>query len=174
MRRRIPLRSDHILLGAIILLLGVTAVWRDTAPTALPVLPVIPAADRDVVPGASQPVALPVRAELSAAAERPLFNPNRKRALAAPASPQQQAASTKPFRQPVLLGVVGTSERRVALIKLPEEKDARRMRIGDSFDGWSISDIRTDAVIFRSGAIEHEIRLPSAKNNAGSTTGTRR
>jgi hypothetical protein len=167
------LRRHHILFGSIAVLLGTVAVWRGTMPAPLPELPAIAAQTRSAAPVSVWGQMLPTLIELSAAAERPLFNPDRKRAIATLAV-QQQAVPARPFRQPVLLGVAGAGERRVALVRLPDEKDARRMRLGDGFDGWSISDIRRDAVVFRNGAMEHEIRLLPLKDAAGGIVGMRR
>ncbi len=160
----------HILLGALVAILGALIAWRSNAPAAFPEIPVVAAMALERTPAAPQGTALPALAELSAATERPLFNPTRKRAQAAPAAAPQQAAPARPFRIPLLLGIAGAGERRVALIKLPDDKEARRIRIGDSIEGWTVGEIGKDAVTFRNGASEHEIRLRPSKESGGSAT----
>ncbi|MFN3400651.1 MAG: hypothetical protein ACK4Z4_09970, partial [Ferrovibrio sp.] len=170
LNRGAVLHRYHVFLSALVILLGAVVIWRSTAPAAFPELPVVAVTEPGRGPAGMQASVLPVLSELSAAAERPLFNPNRKRAQVAPAAAQQQTAPVRPFRAPILLGIAGAGERRVALIKLPEDKEARRIRIGDSIEGWTVGEIGKDAVTFRNEAAEHEIRLRPSKENGGSAT----
>lgn len=164
------LHRHHILLGGIAILLGAVVIWRSSEPAAFPELPAVPVTELAGVFVAPQASTLPALPELSAAAERPLFNPNRKRAQVAPVVAPQQATPARPFPTPLLLGIAGAGERRVALIKLPDDKEARRIRTGDSIEGWTVSDIGRDTITFRNGATEHEIRLRPTKEGVGSAT----
>ncbi len=164
------LHRRHILLATLIIFLMGVAVWRNVSPPMFPELPVVTVAGLGQMPPSAQASALPPLSELSAAAVRPLFNPNRKRAEAVPVATPQSAAPVRPFRTPVLLGIAGVGERRVALIKLPDDKEARRIRSGDSIEGWTVGEIANDAVTFRNGGVEHEVRLRSSKDSSSGAT----
>jgi hypothetical protein len=166
-RRSIVFYPRHLMMAGFAALLGAVVVWRLAVPAAFPDVPVAAAAEPDATLGPASKIKLPPLSDLSVAAERPLFNPNRRRAVEVPAAVQQQAVQAKSFRAPVLLGIASIGDRRVALIRAPEEKDARRIHIGDSIEGWILESIGRDAVTFRNGSAEHEIRLRPVNTPGG-------
>jgi hypothetical protein len=170
----IPLTRWHILLGSAAMGLAALCLWQGLTDAAMPDFPpAVPAAVSATA--ALQPSArLPPLAELSAAAERPLFNPTRRRVLPPPVTAAPPAASNRAFRLPQLLGVAGVGDRRLALIKVPDERDVRRLRVGDSYDGWAVGDIRGNSVVFRNGTEEREVTLTPVRETAGGGQGPRR
>jgi len=172
-RRSIIVHRQHIALGILCVLLGALVIWRNAVPAAFPELPAVTPSKPEANQAPIRVSALPALSSFAEAAERPLFNPSRKRALEAVAVAQPQAAATRPFRAPVVLGIAGRAERRVALIRFQDEKDARHVRVGDSIDGWSVADIGKTVVIFQSGASEHEVRLQSSKEGGAAAAARR-
>jgi hypothetical protein len=145
-----------IMNAALILLV----IWMTAGPAPSP--PDIPLAVSMPVPLSGQrneQVNLPAVHMLSEAAIRPLFNPSRQQIQRPVPAATQSPAPAKVFRLPVLLGVVGMGERKLALIRAPDEKDSRRLQIGDLYDGWIVAAIHGASIIFNNGGEQREVRL---------------
>lgn len=102
---------------------------------------------------------------------RPLFIKGRK-AVAEQAPEASQVAAKAVVFDWQLSGIYSTSKTVSALLtrdKLKVAKDNyRKISVGTDLDGWTLSEIRKDSVLFKQGGIEKEllVRKPKPKTSA--------
>jgi len=99
---------------------------------------------------------------------RPVFFKERK-----PPEPYVQrtgekkaAAAPRPAGAPprfTLSGIVEIGKETFALVKVPGGKGARRLKVGEEFDGWRVREISPDKLVMSNGSAEHEIPLRKYK-----------
>lgn len=160
----LPYSKRHLVLLLLIAAQSIWLAWRIPAQPTLPEIPVIetavpePRRDGELRDAPQSSLKPAVEAE-----DRPLFNPTRRRIAVPVAAQQTNAVSPRPFREPVLLGIAGVGENRIALVKFSEERDSRRLRSGDSLEGWRVTEIGEGHVIFGNGDEKREIRLKPAQ-----------
>lgn len=106
----------------------------------------VPAARKPAPFTLQKPQPEPIEA-LSAALARPLFTASRR----PPAAPAKAPAAL----DATLAGVLTDGTEKVAIVTLAGADRALRLREGDSFQGWSVARIDTDAVVLeRNGRTE--------------------
>jgi general secretion pathway protein N len=150
------LSSQHavaILLGALCLGLGALAV------SELRAAPVAaqdegPPAAASKTPATSTPAefALPPVQRFAVVTERPLFSPDRK-------PPQHADDTAGAWSSFVLAGVIITSASREALVLHGKPQTIAHIQEGQALEGWTVTSIYPDRVVFRDGLSEHELRL---------------
>ncbi|MFU8787972.1 MAG: hypothetical protein ACNA7G_03025 [Methylobacter sp.] len=103
---------------------------------------------------------------------RPLFLKGR-RPVNEPTPEAAQAAAGKPDSFDWQLDGVYSSKKTVSALfsrakaKAPLAKDNyRRMRVGDELDGWKLSEINNDGVLFKQGGDEKQLLLRKPKSKA--------
>lgn len=160
----LPYNKRYLALSLLIAAQSVWLAWSIPAELALPGIPVIetavPEPRRDGELRAAPQSSLKPAVEKE---DRPLFNPTRRRIAVPVVIQQTNAVSPKPFREPVLLGIAGVGANRIALVKFSEERDGRRLRSGDSFEGWTVTEIGEGHVTFGNGDEKREIRIKPAQ-----------
>ena len=150
------LSSQHtigVILGALCLGLGAIAANEITAAPARQELPA-PAAAK--TPTASTPASftLPPVQRFAVVTERPLFSPDRK--------PQQRTADTTgAWSSFVLAGIIITPQSREAMVLHGKPQTAAHIQEGQVLEGWTVTSIYPDHVVFRDGINEHELKLTS-------------
>lgn len=134
-------------------------------------LPAVAVPDRAIAMGApAQPssavfVPSPIAA-FDAINERPIFSPDRK--PIAPAAAATAGAATTP--PPVsLVGVILDGKISMALIKSAASPLETAFAVGETIDGWQVTEIDSGKVVLRSGAATDEIKLEA--NRAAKSTG---
>jgi hypothetical protein len=107
---------------------------------------------------------------------RPLFVKGR-RPVDEPRPEAEQAAAKSEAFDWQLTGIYGTKKTVSALFDRPKAKGAkdriRKITVGDELDGWKLTDISKDKVIFKQGSEEKELllRKPKLKALAPRTNG---
>jgi general secretion pathway protein N len=105
----------------------------------------------------TNPVAALSLEQLSATRERPLFSPSRQPPAppAAPAPPPQvaEAPPPPPAAPPTLtlFGIVGGPEGARAIVRTQAGSEVLRLRVGDTVQGWEVSDIARTELVLRLG-----------------------
>jgi general secretion pathway protein N len=138
-------------LAALCLGLGAVAVREFTAPPEMQEQPVTTAAQKSTT---STPAAftLPPLQRFAVITERPLFSPDRK--------PQQHADdSAGAWSSFVLAGIIITPQSREALVLHGKPQTVAHVQEGQAVEGWTMTSIYPDHVVFRDGANEHELKL---------------
>ncbi len=87
--------------------------------------------------------------------ERPLFSPTRR----PPAEGTVTIESAEPELEVTLVGIIISSEGRIAIIKPEGGSQFVRLSEGDSFQGWTLETIEPDRITFQRGEIEEHIEL---------------
>jgi hypothetical protein len=123
-----------------------------THPGAIPVLPAASAA-----PSAYDPVTA-----------RPLFLATRKPPKAAPAKPvdYNAAPAAAPFS---LIGVVAIGGKNLATVRRKSDLEATTLTVGQTIDGWTVTNIAGNAVFMQSGDTGQVLRLADDKDNTTKT-----
>ncbi|MHA1537282.1 MAG: hypothetical protein ACTSUD_06980 [Alphaproteobacteria bacterium] len=94
-------------------------------------------------------------ADYLAILERPLFSPNRR----PPAEGVAAVASSQPQLQVTLVGVIISSEEKIAVVRLKDATSFARLSVGDSFQGWVLNSIEPSRITFQRGDVEEHIEL---------------
>ena len=126
---------------------------RRLALAALGLWPALHASQAHAEAGAAlaNPVAALSLEQLSATRERPLFSPSRR----PPAPPPQvaEAPPPPPAAPPTLtlFGIVGGPEGARAIVRTQAGSEVLRLRVGDTVQGWEVSDIARTELVLRLG-----------------------
>jgi len=96
--------------------------------------------------------------EFDAITERPLFNPDRKKDP--PALPQSAVSGLDAYR---LAGVMAMGASAIAIVERRQTKETVTLKIGDTFDGRTVSAISADGVVFSGPAGPEVLSIPSVK-----------
>lgn len=99
-------------------------------------------------------VEMPAKQEFSAIVERPLFSPSRR-----PAEGGETAAAPAQALEIALTGVIISEDERIALLRPQGRQRTLRLRQGDTYEGWTVADIREHSVTFRRDGSETEVEL---------------
>lgn len=105
-------------------------------------------------PATSTPAAfvLPPIQRFAIVTERPLFSPDRKPQLHA----DDTAGAWSSF---VLAGIIITPASREALVLHGKPQSIAHIQEGQALEGWTVTSIYPDRVVFRDGLSEHELKL---------------
>ena len=150
------LSSQHglgVLLGALCLGLAVLAATELGAATA-PEQNQAPSVPATAKPSAASAVAsftLPPVQRFSVVTERPLFAPDRK-----PPQHDETAGAWSAF---VLAGIIISPQSREALVLHGKPQTIAHVQEGQALEGWTVTSIYPDRVVFGDGLNEHELRL---------------
>jgi hypothetical protein len=123
---------------------------------------------RHAAVAANRPFVPPPITSFDAVNERPVFSPLRK--------PIMARASVDAGGAPVdaidisLIGIIIDPQRQLALLKTPGLPGAVSLGVGGTIAGWTVSQIRSDRVVIRSGSSEREIRLDTKTPPLAGTT----
>lgn len=168
-KARVMLPPGRRLLLVVVGMLGALTLWQALR---VPQMPDLPSATATAIPDIRKGAVVAAMSsdalQAPDVAARPLFNPSRTRFVQPQAAAVQPTATAPSFRTPLVVGIVGTGNRRLALVRVPEERDLRRLREGDVYDGWQVAAIRNDGIILKNGAEEREIRLILKEAGGGS------
>jgi hypothetical protein len=144
-----PLRLNHAL-GGTAIFCALLAAWPWMVPPSLPTTEPRAAPSAGFLAPAF--AALPPLASFSATVERPLFTPSRR-----PPAGAETAAGPSIESRYRLLGVVTTGPTKKAFAV----DGTRHVEIteGNTLDGWSVKEIRSDRVLLTSPAGEAVLKL---------------
>ena len=146
------LPTGALVLGALCLSLGALAA------TEIGDAPVMPQ-EGPPAAVAGKPVAavatgflLPPLQSFSVVTERPVFSPDRK-------PPQHADDTAGTWSSFVLAGVIITPQSREVLVLHGKPPTVAHVQEGQSLEGWTVTSIFPDRVVFRDGLNEHELKL---------------
>jgi general secretion pathway protein N len=95
---------------------------------------------------------LPPLQRFAVVTERPLFSPDRK--------PSQHATDTAgAWSSFIIAGIIITPQSREALVLHGKPQTVAHVQEGQALEGWTVTAIDPDRVVFRDGLDEHELRL---------------
>lgn len=99
--------------------------------------------------------ALPRVETFAAIVERPIFSPTRR------PPPEAEVALDEAFSNLdlLLVGVVISSDERIAIVLPKNHTEVVRLGAGDLFQGWTVDMIEPDRVTFRRDGLEEQIEL---------------
>ena len=136
---------------------GIIAAEISTPSLALPDPAAEPSATRakNVAADGPVPFSLPPLQTFASVNERPLFSQSRR--------PAPQSDDTLgPWSSLVLAGIIISPESREALILHGKPPTVVHVQEGQDIDGWLVTSILPDRVVFRGGTTEHELKLIDA------------
>jgi len=117
-------------------------------------------------PPAPAPFSLASLQSFSQTLERPLFTADRRPPVRAAPAPARAPASAPPDPAPapeigpfILSAIVIVDDEREVLLSDPREGRLTRRREGETVDGWTLEEIREDAVILRYGDQTRDVLL---------------
>jgi len=110
------------------------------------------------------PFSLPPLQSFASITDRPLFSQSRR------PSPQGPDDSLGPWSSFVLAGIIISPTSREALILHGKPPTVVSVQEGQDIDGWLITSILPDRVVFRGGTTEHELKLTDKAESTTPTT----
>jgi general secretion pathway protein N len=142
-----------IFLGALCLGLGALAASEFRA-TPVPTQGQEPPSAPSKTPATTTTAAfsLPPVQRFAIVTERPLFSPNRK-------PPQHTDDAAGAWPSFVLAGIIITPASREALVLHGKPQSIAHIQEGQALEGWTVTSIDPDRVVFRDGLSEHELKL---------------
>lgn len=150
------LSSRHgvgILLAVLCLGLGVlVATELDKTPVTAPDQAPPPTAAKSAAGGGAASFSLPPLQRFGSVTERPLFSPDRK-------PPQHADDTAGAWSSFVLAGIIITPQSREALVLHGKPQTIVHLQEGQALEGWTVTSIYPDHIVFRDGLNEHELRL---------------
>jgi general secretion pathway protein N len=150
------LSSQHrigILLAALALGLGALAA-RELGDARAPAQnqPLPAPAAQPAAASAAPTFSLPPLQRFAVVTERPLFSPDRR-------PPQHADDTAGAWSSFVLAGIIITAQSREALVLHGKPQAIAHLQEGQALEGWTITSIYPDRVVFRDGLNEHELKL---------------
>jgi general secretion pathway protein N len=135
--------------------------WRGWPPR----LPVAPEAQREPTPAAIEPLTssplepMPPEEDYASVIERPLFLPDRRPPPPEPESPEDSGPEEASDLSNVDLNAVMITPGLIsAWVRIPTARDLVKLRIGDDFEGWTVSNIEPDRLVLeRQGKVDELI-----------------
>lgn len=97
-------------------------------------------------------------ADFTATLDRPLFLPERRPPEIDEQAKQEAKAALTPLKV-VVSGVIMSDAGTFALVQREGATEILRLAVRDTIDGWSVTDILPDRVVFRRGAERQEVEL---------------
>jgi hypothetical protein len=102
-------------------------------------------------------VSVPPLAAFAAFNDRPIFSPQRK--AIAPAPVGAAAAAPPPPPAASLVGIIIDAQRRIALIRTASSPLATAVAVGDTLQGWQVTEIAPDRVVLHQGTTDDALKL---------------
>jgi general secretion pathway protein N len=111
-----------------------------------------PAASKAAAAAPNASFALPALGRFAGVSERPLFSPNRRPAA-------RSADGSGAWSSFSLAGIIVTPQSREALVSHGKPPTIAHLAEGQTIEGWTVSAIYPDHVVFTDAINEHELRL---------------
>jgi type II secretory pathway component PulC len=155
-----PLQPRSALSG-VCLLLATTVVYVMVAPSSTVPVPTVSIPTVAKLPDAPPSFVAASHDSFASIADRPLFEPTRKKYVPPPKPDAEKAAP--PIPKIFLVGVIIDTDTRIAMVKTPDAALATALAVGGEIAGWQISAIEPDRILLNAGNSENEIRLDDNK-----------
>ncbi|HYG90371.1 MAG TPA: hypothetical protein VD978_29395 [Azospirillum sp.] len=156
-----PLGASALVYGAVTLPAAPAPV-----PTAAETVRPVKAVEEPAIPA---PFRLAALRSFGDMVERPMFTLTRRPYVAdAPPPPPPAAAPPQPEFRAVVKAIILAQDGRMSLIGRTGQKGTQLVTEGEDVDGWTVSSITQDAVLFRAGT--RELRLYAAQPVQGAVT----
>ena len=169
---RKPLRNTRRMLAALCVILAFAAVYQLARPHRLPQLEREAGRDAEDLSALLRETAgaMPPLAAFAEIIERPLFMENR-RPYVAPApvavrAPEPAPAPVEPdiTEQISLRATIIIGEKRIALVQDLAVGKQRRLKQGESFNGWTLTHVETDGISMQKGEETRQIALKKGQS----------
>jgi len=131
---------------------GVAELAGSDATASKPSGPTAPAASKVEAAAPNASFALPALGRFGAVSERPLFSPNRR-------PPARSADGSGNWSSFSLAGIIVTPQSREALVSHGKPPTIAHLAEGQTIEGWTVSAIYPDHVVFTDAINQHELRL---------------
>ncbi|HLY05751.1 MAG TPA: hypothetical protein VKR31_08395 [Rhizomicrobium sp.] len=112
----------------------------------------------------------PPKAAFAEVDDRSVFNPARVRVVSSQSVAGTSSAATLPSDLS-LVGVILDGEKKLALIKSPQEPLAVGIGVGGTIEGWQVTRVEPDRVALRAGGPEQQLLLSDNKLEASPPNG---
>jgi hypothetical protein len=148
-----------ILLAGTCVVLGWT-VYEEARLAGLPSMEIAPVV---AAPDPLEPLPAPGSFELApigefqVVIERTLFSPTRRPAV--PGEEDPEATAPPALLDLVLTGIVGAADTRVAILTTLSGRETIQLAPGDSYQGWTVSQMSSRTIVFSLGGRTAEIAL---------------
>lgn len=154
--------ADGVLLGVAVLCgstMSIELLWPHTLDA--PAGKVSDAGSESAEPGVRDDDETPSSRSYDSITARPLFTLDRRPYQPPIDEPPQEA---KPEPPPpriefALSAVVTTGERRIALLKPKKASETVKLSVGETHEGWTLTDVLADGVVLTNGAQTMEVML---------------
>ena len=141
------------LLGILCVGLAVIALAELTGSDATTPDPTGPtASSKGEVPAPDASFSMPALSNFTSVSQRPLFSPDRR-------PPARSADNSGAWSSFALAGIIITPDSREALVSHGKPPTISHIAEGQTIEGWTVSAIYPDHVVFRDRLSEHELRL---------------
>jgi hypothetical protein len=153
--------------SAVLLLVGLAAVWQLAIPIELPVS-ALPQSPPATATAAAASVAA-VSPAYPGIAEHPLFFPTRQPwappepKVAPPVPPAPVPTVAHPLQKYQLVGVMISEGARTALLKPSDGGKTVFISEGQQLNGWTLREITRDALHFGSGDAAYDLKFPTPR-----------
>ncbi len=128
--------------------------WR-----ARPEIPPAAGAPKVALPAPLPTFALPAVARLTETIDRPLFLPARRPVEAEKPPPAAETPKVDAPLEVVVSGVIMAEKRQFALVRRQAGGETLRLAAGDTIDGWTVTSVLPDRVLFLRDETTKEIEL---------------
>ena len=102
--------------------------------------------------------------EYSEIVQRPLFIKDRVPA-AASAQTVNEVTSIDELRHLILIGTASSSDVQIAIIEDTKAKQMKRLKVGESYNKWSVTEVSSDHVIFQNAELEYKLFISPIKGS---------
>ncbi len=128
--------------------------WR-----ARPEIPPAAGAPKVELPAPLPTFALPAAARLTETIDRPLFLPARRPVEVEEPLPSAETPKVDAPLEVVVSGVIMAEKRQFALVRRQAGGETLRLAAGDTIDGWTVTSVLPDRVLFLRDETTKEIEL---------------
>ena len=132
--------------------LAVAELTGSTASAPEPSSPSASAPSKSEAAAPNAGFSLPALGNFASVTQRPLFSPDRRPAA-------RSADNSGAWSSFALAGIIITPQSREALVSHGKPPTIAHLAEGQTIDGWTVSAIYPDHVVFRDRLTEHELRL---------------
>ena len=100
--------------------------------------------------------------------ERPLFRENRRPFVPEARKAPERPSQAEPDIEISLSAIVIADDERIAIIKSKRDRKLKKLRQGETFNGWTLTDVQTHHIAMQKGLDTRQIELTMKPSRHGS------